>query len=420
MEKRSMKLVSKTALGLALALGSVSMAAIPAQAQKKPKEEAEKPKQLKLSKEFREAAGPIDKAYKAQDWPGTLAAIDAAEPAAKAPDEVYFLNQYRLDAATKSQNVIAQEKALGAMLASGMVPPADVGKYHFFAGKFASDRKDYAKAEAEYTAAAAANYVNTDLYLSQAKIYADTGRYQQVLAALEKALAAETAAGRKPPEDWYKFGFGQAYKGKLNNEVTKWTIMHVKAYPTPENWRTALIVFRDSQNPTDKPLIDLYRLMLASDSLAGEKDHYEYAYLASRAGLPGEAKMVLDHLKASKSPGTSPDVAELHKEVTAKAASDKASLAAEEKGVASAANGVGAAGVANAYLGYGDYAKAVSLYELALTKGGVDADEVNTRLGIALARQGQKDAAKAAFAKVQAAPRSGIAQYWAAWIDTAA
>jgi len=414
-----MKLVSKTALGLALALGSVSMAAIPAQAQKKPKEEAAKPKQLKLSKEFRDAAGPIDKAYKASDWPGTLAAIDAAEGAAKTPDEVYFLNQYRLDAATKSQNVLAQEKALGAMLASGMVPAADVGKYHFFVGKFASDRKDYAKAETEYAAAAAANYVNTDLYLSQAKIYADTGKYQQVLSTLEQALAAETAAGRKPPEDWYKFGFGQAYKGKLNNDVTKWTVMHVKAYPTPENWRTALIVFRDSQNPADKPLIDLYRLMLAADALAGEKDHYEYAYLASRAGLPGEAKMVLDHLKASSTPGKSPDVAELHKEVTAKAATDKASLAAEEKTVAGAANGVGAAGVANAYLGYGDYTKAASLYELALTKGGVDADEVNTRLGIALARQGQKDAAKAAFAKVQGSPRAGIAQYWTAWLDKA-
>jgi len=413
-----MKLVSKTALGLALALGSVSMAAIPAQAQKKPKEEKQAP--LKLSKEFREAAGPIDKVYKAQDWPGTMAAVDAAEPAAKTPEEIYTLNQYRLDVGTKTQNAAAQEKAVSAMLGTGLLPAADVGKYHFFAGKFASDRKDYVKAETEYAAAAAANYINTDLYLSQAKIYADTGKYPQVLAALEKALAAETAAGRKPPEDWYKFGFGQAYKGKLNNEVTKWTVMHVKAYPTPENWRTALIVFRDSQNPTDKPLIDLYRLMLASDSLAGEKDHYEYAYLASRAGLPGEAKLVLDHLKASKSPGTSPDVAELHKEVTAKATADRASLANEEKSAGSAANGVSAAGVANAYLGYGDYAKAVTLYQLALTKGGVDADEVNTRLGIALARQGQKDAAKAAFAKVQAAPRSGIAQYWTAWIDTAA
>lgn len=413
-----MKLVTKTALGVVFALGSVSMAAVPAQAQKKPKEE--KPAPLKLSKEFREAAGPIDKVYKAQDWPGTMAAIDTAEPAAKSPEEIYTLNQYRLDVGTKTQNAVAQEKAINAMLGTGLLPAADIGKYHFFAGKFASDRKDYVKAESEYAAAAAANYATTDLYLSQAKIYSDTGKYPQGLAALEKAIQAEQAAGRKAPEDWYKFGFGQAYKGKLNGEVTRWTVMHVKAYPSPENWRTALVVFRDSQNPSDKPLIDLYRLMLASDSLAGEKDHYEYAFLASRAGLPGEAKLVLDHLKASKTPGTSPDVNELHKEVTAKVTGDRASLAAEEKSAAGAANGVSAAGVANAYLGYGDYAKAVTLYELALQKGGVDADEVNTRLGIAFARQGQKDAAKAAFAKVQGSPRAGIAQYWTAWLDAAA
>ena len=58
----------------------------------------------------------------------------------------------------------------------------------------------------------------------------------------------------------------------------------VQAFPTAENWRTALVLFRDTNNPPDKPLLDLYRLMLAADSLAGEKDHYEYAFLANRAG----------------------------------------------------------------------------------------------------------------------------------------
>ena len=51
---------------------------------------------------------------------------------------------------------------------------------------------------------------------------------------------------------------------------------------------------------------------------------------------------------------------------------------------------------------------------------GVDADEVNTRLGIALARSGDKAGAKAAFAEVKGAPRSGIAALWTAYVDAPA
>ena len=46
----------------------------------------------------------------------------------------------------------------------------------------------------------------------------------------------------------------------------------------------------------------------------------------------------------------------------------------------------------------------------------MDTDLVNTHLGIALARQGQNDAAKAAFAQVKG-PRAEIANYWTTWLD---
>jgi tetratricopeptide (TPR) repeat protein len=270
-----------------------------------------------------------------------------------------------------------------------------------------------------FAAAVAGGFVNTDVYLSQSRTYSSLNRFPQALASLEQAVKAEEAAGKKPPEDWYKFGFGQAYKGKLNNEFVKWTTMHIKAYPTPENWRSALVNYRDSQNVADKPLLDLYRLMLASNSLAGERDHYEYAFLASRAGLPGEVKSVADHFKSSNPGTTSASINELNSDASGKVTSDKASLTAEAGRAGSAANGVSAANVANAFIGYRDYAKAAELYKTALSKGGVDADEVNTRLGIALAMQGQKDAAKAAFGQVKSPARVGIASYWMAWLDRA-
>jgi hypothetical protein len=46
-----------------------------------------------------------------------------------------------------------------------------------------------------------------------------------------------------------------------------------------------------------------------------------------------------------------------------------------------------------------------------LQKGGVDAGEVNTRLGIALAAQGDKAGATAAFDAVKGAPRADLAGF---------
>ncbi|OYU73307.1 MAG: hypothetical protein CFE32_21295, partial [Alphaproteobacteria bacterium PA3] len=57
------------------------------------------------------------------------------------------------------------------------------------------------------------------------------------------------------------------------------------------------------------------------------------------------------------------------------------------------------------------------LFRLAQKKGGIDADVVNTRLGIALARAGQKDAARAAFQAVNGAARKDVAQFWLLWLD---
>jgi hypothetical protein len=71
--------------------------------------------------------------------------------------------------------------------------------------------------------------------------------------------------------------------------------------------------------------------------------------------------------------------------------------------------------MADVYAGYRDYAKAADLYRVALQKGGVDANLVNTRLGIALAMGGQRADAEAAFGKV-AGVRAPLANLWRAWL----
>jgi hypothetical protein len=139
--------------------------------------------------------------------------------------------------------------------------------------------------------------------------------------------------------------------------------------------------------------------------------------LADKIGLPGEAKAVVDEGKAKGAfDASSKAINEIGAAAGAKVAADKASLAGSEKSAASAANGKAALGTADAYFGYGDYAKAATLYKLALQKGGVDAATVNMRLGEALAKAGQAAEAKQAFAQVTG-PRAELAQFWTLWVD---
>jgi hypothetical protein len=157
------------------------------------------------------------------------------------------------------------------------------------------------------------------------------------------------------------------------------------------------------------------RLMRASKSLVGERDYYDYASSANDRGLPGEALAVLD-LGASTNNLSAAKAAPLRTEISGRVAEDRKSLPASYTKAKSAADGKMAMNTADAFLGYGDYAKAAELYQLALQKGGVDANTVNTRLGIALALGGQKDTARTAFAAVTG-PRQQVATFWTMWLD---
>jgi hypothetical protein len=80
------------------------------------------------------------------------------------------------------------------------------------------------------------------------------------------------------------------------------------------------------------------------------------------------------------------------------------------------ATGTPALRTADALFGYGRYTDAIPLYRAALTKGGVDSNLVNLRLGMALALANQRAEAETAFRAVTG-PRAEIANYWMAFLN---
>jgi hypothetical protein len=256
-----------------------------------------------------------------------------------------------------------------------------------------------------------------DVYIILAEASFQSGKTAEGLAYAEQAIAMKSAGGQKAPEDWYRRALSVAYKAKMMGPVAKLSRMQAQSYPTAENWRTALVLYRDGSKLEGQQQLDLFRLMRRAKAVAGERDFFEYAQLATERGLPGEAKAVIEEGMASGAIGkVSRPINELLATASGKVAGDLASLAASERGASSAANGKLAAGTADAFLGYGQDAKAAALYRMALQKGQVDVDQVNTRLGIALARQGMKEEARKAFSAVTG-PRLEIAKFWLLWLD---
>jgi hypothetical protein len=243
------------------------------------------------------------------------------------------------------------------------------------------------------------------------------GFNQKGLAALKAAADSMKSAGQQVPAQWYQIGVGRAEGAKLP-EVTEWAKMAYQAEPTGQNLRTLVRLFQRA-NPaiSNRENLDVLRLLGYSDGLVVAADYTEYAEMASKTGIYGEVKSVIDkgRTKGVLNASAGGDV---YQPAVAKIAGDKGSLGSAEADAKKAANGKIAAATADAYLGYGDYAKAASMFELAKQKGGVDADEVNTRLGIAKAMGGDLAAAKTAFSAVQGGARKQIAGLWLAYLGT--
>ena len=110
-----------------------------------------------------------------------------------------------------------------------------------------------------------------------------------------------------------------------------------------------------------------------------------------------------------------PLIAELLKTAQSKTAADKASLPGLEKDAKTSPKL--ALGTADAYYGYGDYAKAATLYKQAIGAPTVDQSTANLRLGMALAKSGDKAGATQAFQAVTGGPRGALAKYWLVYLN---
>jgi hypothetical protein len=414
-----MKFVSSLALAAVLLAGGAAVAPAAAQNAKAAKgaKAAAAPQERKydLSKEARQPIAELSTAVTAKNYANYPALLAAAEAVAKKTDEKYLVAKFRLQHAIDTNDKAAQRVGAEAVLASGGADAEETTRLRSFLASQAVNSGDFAAGEGFYAERLAANANDLDAVVNLARIKLELKKDAEALPLLQRAISIATASGKKADEAWYRKAMEIAHAQKNRPLALQLSRDVLGLYPTEINLRNAVIVYREATTLDKEADLDLLRLMRASKVMSGPGAYLELAQILNDAGLPGEAKGVLDeatrlgHIKGGSG-------AALLSAVSGRVGEDRASLAGADAKARSGGNGTFAMKTATAYLGYGDYAKAAELYRVALTKGGVDANLVNTRLGMALALAGRKAEATAALNAVTG-QRAGLAALWLAWMN---
>ncbi len=413
-----MRMVSK--LALAVALGGLTIAG-PAFAKKEEKQATG----AKTTPAVHKAAFDAQKAAEAGDIPTALTNYNTAKAAIVTDDDKFMVGTIGYQIYGKNKDNALLSESIELMISSGKAPPATLPKLYFARGQIEYNARDYAKAAADFQAAQTAGSTDPDVVPLTVEATALSGQTLQALNTLNAAIAKQTAAGQPVPPEWFQRGISIGYRPKGN--PTDLPAIHaatlelskqwVAADPQQRNWSAALQIYEEQYKADTETRLDVLRLLRAANALQGDTDYREYAddvYLR----FPNEAMQVLQegNSKGIVNLTAKGDAADVMGIVKGKVAGDKASLPAGDKAARSAASGKAALSTADAYVGYGEYAKAIDLYKVALAKGGVDAGVVNLHMGWAQALSGDTAGAKTSFAAVTGT-RKPIADFWLIHLD---
>lgn len=453
------KFFTRTALGLALAVGVAAVSATPVLAKDKPapEQKGQAPK-LAPSKGFipvyvaaktaieagakrpdvlaaRQAASDAQAAMKTAQGKkaqtdararfdsaamavapllvAEKAAVEKTVTAAVNADDKFLAGQLLLSLGTTAFDQSMQRRGVQLQLDSGKIAATDRPKYLMVLGNLAMDLKDYAGARTAFQAASDAGAAPGEALINLAESYIKDG---QTAAGLKVLQSAVVKSGAAAPEGWMRYGIATSYRTKLPTEAAMFSNELVSLYPNKENWALAIAVVRDLNGYQGLDQLDLLRLMQRTGSFSEERDYVEYIQAATKRGMPGEAlKIINAGVTSGMLKPNDQFVIDAKKEASARIGADRASLPAQERdarGAKGTATSITTA--ADTMLSYDMASNAEELYRLALTKPGVDSMRVYLRLGIAQADQGKYADALASFAKVTDA-HAPIAQLWSAY-----
>jgi tetratricopeptide (TPR) repeat protein len=424
-----MKLITSTATALVAAALATPAAAQynnsdprqPMAEQQAPSQQQQSPSQsatpsVKPSSKAVKAIIDLQTAVNNKDVANIPAKVAAAQAVATTKEDHYLIGTLQLKAALAANDDAGMAAAIDAIASSNYLDSAKLAGLYSSLGGTLLNAKHYSQAAAAYQKSVGIDPRDSEAQRLLGVSYYEAGQKGEAVAALQKAIAAISAAGQKPSEDLYKLAVQAAFDSRspaANTLAREW----VEAYPNPDSWRNSVAIYRGISQPDTESTLDLMRLLQATGALKQPDDYAVFIVDAADQNNYNEAQEVLNAGIAAKV--IDPSSRDFRDIVAALKTKPKATAADLAEATKTAANGTALLHIGDRYYAMGNYAKAVDLYKMAMGKPGVDASVANLHIGMALARQGDKAGATAAFNAVTG-PRADVAKFWLAYVNAKA
>ena len=348
-------------------------------------------------------------ALKEQHYSDAIGKLKAAEAmSGKTPGDQYLIDQMLWFAYIKTNNLPEAAKYMEAQLDSGLTPASEQSKLVKDLATINYQEKNYDKAIAFGNRAITGGFADEQIKTIVGQSYYLKGDWKNTLKFESDIVNAQIKAGQTPTNESLALIYSACVK--LQDEACQTAAVEkmVKYYPKPETWAQLLYTIRKDTSGNETDLYQTYRLMLDTDVLKEPSDYTEMAELALDQGSPGDATNVLEKAQAKNvfTDQRSKDRSQrLLDSAKKRATTDQAGLPKFEKEADAAATGDKNFAAGRAYLGYGQYDKAVDQLSKALSKGGLK-NEADARLtlGIAQLKAGHKDDAVKTFKAVKGDP----------------
>ena len=334
----------------------------------------------------------------------------------KSAYENFVVEQLRLIASSSSGEGAVAAKAYEGLIGTGRLSPADQSRYILAVANTYYQSKDYTNAANWDKRYLAEGGQDPQVEALLVQTYYLGGDYASVIKTLKTADHLTETQLQILGSSYLKQNDNGGYISVLEKLVA--------SYPKDEYW--ADLIHRVQTRPgfADRLSLDVGRLQLAVGQIKTAEEYVDQAELALQAGLPAEAKTLLDQGFSKGVLGVGGESERHHRLQDAAnkgAVKDLASLPKDEAEAVAAKDGNGLVAAGLNYLVNGQAAKAAQLIQQGIDKGGLKRlDDARLHLGLAFIRAGDKAKAAEVFHAVQGTDGTAdLARLWLAQINKA-
>ncbi len=421
-----MKILSHLAMAIAL-ISAGALVTMPQEvhAQKDKKDKKKKSKkskgqeetagpQLRLSSDFLSNYQTINMLLAAGDAAGAKSNLLTAEANVINESDRYIFGDLSRKTGLALKDKAMEVKGIDAMLSSKFLHPANKPIFFYIKGVHSHSLKDYPASISNFRQSYDLGFRKGNIETYLGIVYNNNQQTEEAISWYEKSIESLKAQGQAEEVKKIYGNMVVAAMDSQNGVLIDSTFRKILPKTMDKNlWHDGLSQLMSIYNFNEQENLDILRLMRVSDTLLFSQEYSEYVEVADPRRLPNE---VIEILKLGESKGhiilSDITFREFKAVANSRLAADKADLPAAERDSRRSATGNSARSTADALMSYGEYARAIAMYKLALEKGVADVDRTRNRLGIALLKNGDLEEAKSNFAALTTPNRKKIGEYW--------